>query len=61
MQHGQGVGILRYELEHFAQCIREDKPSDVITPAEAARVVALMQTAEASAAEGRVLEFIDPF
>ena len=61
VQHGQGVGILRYELEHFAQCIRADKPSEIITPQEAARVVAVMQTAETSAAEGRVLEFIDPF
>ena len=61
VQSGLGVGILRYELEHFAHCIRENKPSDVITPAEAARVVALMQTAEASAAEGQVLEFVDPF
>ena len=61
VQHGQGVGILRYELEHFAECIRADKPSEIITPQEAARVVALMETAETSAAEGRVLEFVDPF
>jgi predicted dehydrogenase len=61
VQHGQGVGILRYELEHFAECIRADQPSEIITPQEAARVVALMETAETSAAAGSVLDFVNPF
>jgi len=61
VQHGQGVGILRYELEHFASCIRANTPSDVITAGEAARVVALMETAEQSAATGSVLDFENPF
>ena len=61
MQHGQGIGILRYELEHFATCVRESKPSDVISPLEAARVVAVMEAAEQSAAKGSVIDFKDPF
>ena len=61
VQHGQGIGILRYELEHFATCVRENKPSDVINPLEAARVVAVMEAAEQSAATGTVIDFDDPF
>ena len=61
VQHGKGIGILRYELEHFAECVRENRPSDVITPQEAARVVAVMQAAEESAATGAVISFQDPF
>lgn len=61
VQYGKGMGILRHELEHFAACARQNKPSDVITPQEAARVVAVMQTAEEAAAGGRVIDFEDPF
>lgn len=56
-QHGRLVGILRDEIEYFATCIRQDRPPDVVTPAEAARVVALLETAERSAEAGLPLEF----
>lgn len=54
-QHGQLVGILRDEIEYFATCIREARPPDVVTPEEAARVVAVLETAERSAQTGQPL------
>ena len=55
-QHGGLVGILRDEIEYFAACIRNDRQPEVITPEEAARAVAVMETAERSAECGLPLE-----
>lgn len=54
MQHGRQIGALERELAYFADCIREEKPPEVITPLEAAHALAVMETAEKSAAEGGV-------
>lgn len=51
-QHGGLVGVLRDEIEYFANCIRQQRTPDVISPAEAARVVAVMEAAEKSASQG---------
>ncbi len=50
-QHGSLVGVLQNEIAYFANCIRRDVPADVITPAEAARAVYVMEAAERSARE----------
>ncbi|MCA9207845.1 MAG: Gfo/Idh/MocA family oxidoreductase [Planctomycetales bacterium] len=55
---GQPTGVLRSEIEYFAECIRHDRPVEIITPAEAARAVAVMQAAEESAAKGQPVEFV---
>lgn len=57
MQHGRQIGALERELAYFARCIREDTPPTVITPGEAARAFAVMETAERSASSGKPLEF----
>jgi predicted dehydrogenase len=54
-QHGTMVGILRDEINYFATCIRENRTPDVITPEEAARVVAVLEMAEQSAKIGQPL------
>ncbi|MDP6554485.1 MAG: Gfo/Idh/MocA family oxidoreductase [Pirellulaceae bacterium] len=56
-QHGGLVGILRDEIEYFATCIRDGRPPDVISPEEAARAVAVLETAEQSADSGVPLAF----
>ncbi len=55
-QHGRQVGALAWELEYFADCIRRGEAPRIMTPAEAARAVTVMQRAEQSAAEGRPVE-----
>lgn len=60
IQHGRQVGALERELDYFARCIREDTAPDVITPAEAARALAVMETAEHSAESGTPLPFEFP-
>lgn len=52
-QHGRQVGALSNEIRYFTDCIRTGTPPAVITPAEAARAVAVMQSAEESAAQGQ--------
>ena len=54
IQHGRQIGALERELAHFADCIRRETPPTVITPLEAARALAVMETAEKSASEGGV-------
>ena len=49
---GQVHGALRTELEHFAESIRSGRPSDVITPREAANALAVVIAAEESAVSG---------
>ncbi len=56
-QHGGIVGILRDEIAYFAACIRDQRAPEVITPDEAARAVAVLETAERSAAAGQPLAF----
>ncbi len=48
-QHGQVIGALQREIAYFADCVREGRDPSVITPAEAARALAVMEAAEASA------------
>lgn len=50
--HGRQTGVLADELAYFAECVRRGRRPDVITPDEAARVVAVMETAERSAQSG---------
>ncbi len=52
MQHGRQIGALERELAYFADCIRKGTPPQVITPLEAARALAVMETAEKSATRG---------
>jgi predicted dehydrogenase len=59
--HGRRVGALRNELEYFAQCVREGRPAEIITPEEAARALMVMEAAERSAIQGTPLEYRDEF
>jgi UDP-N-acetylglucosamine 3-dehydrogenase len=61
VQHGKPVGALAQEMSYFADCIRTKSPPTVITVAEAARAVAVIEAAERSAATGLPLDFADPF
>jgi predicted dehydrogenase len=56
-QDGVIVGSLPREVAYFADCIRNGKASDVITPFEAARAVSVMEVAELSANEKRAISF----
>lgn len=56
-QVGLVVGALPREFAYFAECVRSGRKPEVITPFEAARAVAVMETAERSAEEKRVVEF----
>jgi UDP-N-acetylglucosamine 3-dehydrogenase len=47
--HGHRAGALLAEIKYLADCIRQQTPPAVITPAEAARAVLVMETAERSA------------
>ena len=57
-QHGRQIGALSTELGYFADCVREERKPEVITPWEAARAFATMETAERSSEERRPLPFI---
>lgn len=57
VQHGRHVGALERELDYFARCVATGREPDVITPFEAGRALAVMETAERSAAEGKPVEF----
>ena len=56
-QHGQRVGALATELAYFAECVRQSTPPTVITAAEAARAVMVMESAEESAVTGQPVDF----
>jgi predicted dehydrogenase len=51
-QEGRIVGALVSELQYFSDCVRNDVSPQIITPAEAARAVAVMEAAERSAERG---------
>ncbi|MEE2989211.1 MAG: Gfo/Idh/MocA family oxidoreductase [Planctomycetota bacterium] len=55
-QHGRSVGILKEEISYFADCLRAGTPAGVVTAAEAARAVAVMEAAEQSAISRQPLE-----
>lgn len=55
IQHGEPVGALVSELTYFADCIRSGTRPTVITPVEAARAVAVMEAAEVSAKQKRLV------
>jgi predicted dehydrogenase len=47
---GDGYGL---ELQHFVDCVREDRSSDVVSPAEALKSVKLVECEMKSALSGR--------
>jgi UDP-N-acetylglucosamine 3-dehydrogenase len=55
-QHGQRVGALATELAYFADCVRQSNAPSVITAAEAARAVIVMEAAEESAVTGQPVD-----
>ena len=57
---GQRFGILRAELSYFAQCVRECRPPDRITPEESRTALALMVAAAESSQSGEVVDFHSP-
>ena len=57
MQYDRQIGALERELAYFADCIRNKSAPTVITPIEAARALAVMETAELSSQEKRPLPF----
>jgi UDP-N-acetylglucosamine 3-dehydrogenase len=52
---GEYFGILRSELRYFANCVREGRAPDRITPEESRAAVAWMVAAEQSARTGKVV------
>ena len=56
-QQGQVIGTLRREIAYFADCVRQGRDPEVITPLEAARALATMEAAEQSAASGQPVAF----
>lgn len=54
---GRRFGILEAELRYFADCVREGRKPDRITPEESRDVVALMHAAGESAKSGQVITF----
>jgi predicted dehydrogenase len=57
---GQRFGVLQAELAYFAQCVRECRPPERITPEESRTAVALMAAAAESSRSGKVVEFQRP-
>ena len=55
-QYGQPIGALREELAYFARCIHQQQPPTVVTPAEAAQAVIVMEAVERSASLGEPVE-----
>jgi len=53
---GERFGILRAEIEYFAQCVREGRKPDRITPEESRTAVAVMLFAAESSRTGKVVE-----
>jgi len=52
---GKRSGVLQNELSYFAECIREGRTPDVITPEQSKEAVAAMCAAEKSAHTGEVV------
>ena len=55
-QYGCLVGVLREELAYFANCIRQERNPTVVTPADAAQAVIVMEAAELSAVLGEPVD-----
>ncbi len=55
--HGQRRGALASEIQYFADCVRQQRPPEVISPREAAAAVAVMEAAERSALIGQPVDF----
>jgi len=53
--HARSVGGLRTELSYFADCVRQGKRPDIITPEESRTAVEVICAAEASAESGQVV------
>ncbi|MCF6312582.1 MAG: Gfo/Idh/MocA family oxidoreductase [Verrucomicrobiales bacterium] len=60
MQYGRQIGALERELAYFSNCIRTGTAPTVITPHEAARALAVMETAELSSQKKQPLSFDFP-
>ena len=58
--HEQNTGVLRSELEYFANCIRSDETVEVITADEAGLAVEMILLAEQSAATGKIVSCSSP-
>jgi predicted dehydrogenase len=56
--HGEPVGALRTEIEHFVGCVARDEPSAVVTPEEAREAVAVLMAAEKSAQSGKTVRVL---
>lgn len=54
--HGQRVGALREEWAYFLKCVAEGRDPAIVPPEDSRAAVAACLAAEASAAEGRVVE-----
>ena len=54
--HGRRTGALVNELTSFAECIRNNRQPEIITPDEAAAAVKVMEAAESSAASGNPVD-----
>jgi UDP-N-acetylglucosamine 3-dehydrogenase len=54
--HGQRVGALREEWAYFLKCVAEGRDPAIVPPEDSRAAVAACLGAEASAAEGRVVE-----
>lgn len=55
---GARFGILRAELDYFAQCVREGRTPERITPEESRSAVALMLAAAESSRTGQVVKLL---
>ena len=55
--YGEYFGVLRAELRYFANCVRENRAPQRITPEESRAAVALMAAAEQSSRTGEVIRF----
>jgi UDP-N-acetylglucosamine 3-dehydrogenase len=57
--HGQRVGALREEWAYFLKCVAEGRDPVIVPPEDSRAAVAACLAAEASAAEGRVVEIAE--
>ena len=54
---GERFGILRAELQYFANCVATGKTPDRITPEQSRNVVGLIEAAAESSQKGEVVRF----
>ncbi|OGS21237.1 MAG: hypothetical protein A2252_06090 [Elusimicrobia bacterium RIFOXYA2_FULL_39_19] len=52
---GKRIGVLRTELDYFITCLVNNKRPDIITPEESKMAVEVIESAEKSAATGKVV------